>query len=475
MWDFLQQKFNQYSRACFCDGERKFTYEEIKNLVVSHGETLKNSLHSQAKCAILCESGLDCSLGILACWYANMIPIPLSINYGENHCKKIIELTHPDVLITDHNSEFLEFQYNLLEKKFTGDIRSAEKEEGLENVALIMCTSGTTGTPKGVLIGTNELKENVLKIVQYFNIDMNDTIMIARPLYHCAVLTGEFLVALYNGLNIVFFDEKYNPNRVLQRVMKNDVTVLCGTPTLFSHLSAYIKRSHTKHCIKKIAISGECLNSKTALDIRNSFAETMIYCVYGLTEASPRVSWLPPESFDDYPESVGIALSGIEIKVVDEQWNEQPANIHGNIIVKTPCLMKGYYKNKEATQKAVINGWLNTGDVGYKDQNGYLYILSRADDMIIKGGMNIYPKEIENQVISIEQIEECVVYGKKKDVSEIIAIDVVLKCIGDKLVSKKELAALISNVLPPYQMPSEINIVEALKRNASGKIIRIGK
>lgn len=475
MWNFLRPKFNQYNTAYFSDKERKFTYEEIKNLAFDHGERLKDRLKPQSKCAILCEKGLNCSLGILACWYAEMIPIPLSINYGVNHCKKIIELTHPDILITDGDLEFLQFQYNLLEKKFTGVTLNMKGEEELEDVGLIMCTSGTTGIPKGVLIENNALKQNVLRIAEYFDIDMDDTIMIARPLYHCAVLTGEFLIGLYNGLNIFFFDDKYNPGSVLQCAVKNKVTVLCGTPTLFSHLSACIRRNHIKHSIKIIAISGECLNKKTALAIRNSFRETTIYNVYGLTEAAPRVSWLPPEDFDKYPESVGVALNGIKIKVVDEQGEEQSADTHGYVIVKTPCLMKGYYKNKIATQKVIIDGWLNTGDIGYKDKNGYLYILSRADDMIIKGGMNIYPKEIENQVSNIEQIEECVVYGKKTDISETIAIDVVLKCYGDKLVSQKELAALISNVLPPYQMPSEINVVEALKRNASGKVIRIGK
>ncbi|GFI46782.1 long-chain-fatty-acid--CoA ligase [Lachnospiraceae bacterium] len=475
MWEFLKRKFNLYNEALFCDKGRKYTYEQIKDMVIRHGENLKKNLDPQAKCAVLCQKGLDCSLGIMACWYAEMIPIPLSINYGYDHCKKIIELTNPDLLITDHNLDFMGFRYDIIEGKFAGNVLKIQSEDGLQEIALIMCTSGTTGTPKGVMIGSKELKDNVSKIAEYFDININDTILIARPLYHCAVLTGEFLSAINKGLNIVFFDEKYNPNSVLKYAIKSDATVLCGTPTLFNHISACIRRSHVKHQIKKIVLSGECLNKKTALDIRNSFPETMIYNVYGLTEASPRVSWLSPEKFDIYPESVGTALNGIEIKVLDEQGNEQSANIHGYISVKTPCLMKGYYKNKRATQEAIIDGWLNTGDVGYKDQEGNLFILSRADDMIIKGGMNIYPKEIEDQIIKINQIEECVAYGKRGEVGENIAVDVVLKCSGEKLISKKELAALMSNVLPSYQMPSEINIVDTLKRNASGKIVRMRK
>lgn len=474
MWEFLENKLRRYGEAHFVDKDRKFTYKEISALSVKHGEALKKRLDSGSKCAVLCENGLDAGLAILSCWYADMIPIPLSMNYGKIHCEKIIELTCPDILITDkEDTELLAFRYDLSEHKFIGNGTETKREEELEDIALIMCTSGTTGTPKGVMIGVDALKDNVKRITGYFNITANDTIMIARPLYHCAVLTGEFLTAIDNGLDIVFFDDKYNPGSVLQYAVKNRVTVLCGTPTLFSHISAYIRRNHTEHGIKKAAISGECLNSKTASDIRDCFPQTQIFNVYGLTEASPRVSWLPPEFFDDYPGSVGIALDDIEIEVVDDNYDRLPVGVHGKIMVRTPCIMKGYYRNGTATQKAIIDGWLYTGDIGYKDDNGFLFVLSRADDMIIKGGMNIYPKEIEDQVISIDQVEACVVYGKHADVGQMIAMDVVLKDSADKVITKKELAELVSKVLPSYQMPAEINIVESLKRNASGKVVRI--
>jgi AMP-dependent synthetase and ligase family protein len=136
--------------------------------------------------------------------------------------------------------------------------------------------------------------------------------------------------------------------------------------------------------------------------------------------------------------------------------------------------MRGYYKNKEATRKAIVDGWLNTGDLGYLDENGYLYILSRADDMIIKSGMNIYPGEVEAQAAELLQIRECVVYKIQANVGQAIAMDVILNP-DYKETTKKELMALLATVLPAYQMPSELNIVDALRRNASGKIVRTGR
>ncbi len=472
MWEFILQQLNNNPNSIIFDSDRIFTYNEFKNIIASHGENLKKHLPFGAKCAVLCKSGLNCAISILACWYANIIPIPMSMNYGEHHCRNILDFTTPDMLITD-DEMYPDFnKYNLLSCDFSlCNKQNIYKDNDLEDVAAIMCTSGTTGIPKGTLITIKGLHENIIKISKYFDINTNDKIMIARPLYHCAVFTGEFLVSIFKGVNIGFFDGKYDPNNILQFAIKEDITVLCGTPTLFNHISGFVKRAKLIHKIKKIALSGECLNRKTAEIIRGSFPYSDIYNVYGLTEASPRVSFLSPELFDNFSESVGLPLDGIEIIISDSGNNELPAYSKGMIMIKTPCIMKGYYKNKAATDKSIINGWLNTGDYGYKDENGYLYILSRVDDMIIKGGMNIYPKEIENQVISIEVIKECMAYGIKTDIGQEIAIDIVLNT-EEKTVSKRDLVGLISDTLPSYQMPTKINIVNSLKRNASGKLVR---
>jgi len=472
MWNFIVEKMKTYPCATFFNERVVYTYSQIINMVIGHGKLLKSELPQKAKCAILCDSGLNCALAIFACWYANLVPIPMSINYGIKHCCKIIELTEPDMLIvdTDIYHDLSPFWYNLITKTITVK-NNIISDAILDDIAIIMCTSGTTGTPKGVMITEHGLQQNILKIVEYFDINSKDRIMIARPLYHCAVLTGELLISINNGLDIGFFDDKYNPNAILPFTVKNAISVLCGTPTLLNHLSTFIQRNKITHLIKNIAISGECLSETIAINIRKGFPDTAIYSVYGLTEASPRVSYLPPEKFNDYPDSVGVPLTGIQIKITDENQNDLPIKSQGLIMVETPCIMKGYYKNDEITQKVIKNNWLSTGDVGYINEMGYLYILSRIDDMIIKSGMNIYPKEIENQIVSIEQIQECVVYGVDSDIGQAIALDLVLNN-TNKAITKKELMILLAEVLPAYQMPSEINILDSINKNASGKIVR---
>jgi len=444
MWDFICNCILKNEDSILFDNNNKLSYKEFLNKIKNRGDELKELMSPKSKCAVLCNNGLNTAICILACLYADLVPIPMSKNYGENHCKNIIDLTNPDIIIYDNNVEIIN--------------QTPKTEEILNDVAIIMCTSGTTGAPKGAMITEQGLIKNVENIAAYFDIKKDDTILIARPLYHCAVLTGELLVSLYKGLNIGFFDEVYNPVSVLNFMNENEITVFCGTPTLFNHLSMCLKRVEFKTNLKTIAISGECLSKKAATNIRSAFPNVEIYNVYGLTEAAPRVSFLYPKYFDEYPESVGIPLNDTFLKTDDT----------GRIFLKSPSIMKGYYHNEASTNRVLIDGWLDTGDIGYIDSNGFLYIVSRADDMIIKAGMNIYPKEIENQIANITQIQECIVYGVKTDAGQAIAADFVL----NTEITKKELMNLLATVLPMYQMPTEINIVDSLKRNASGKIVR---
>jgi len=465
----------QNKNSMLFDTESNITYAELLYKIKENNDILKKLLPVKSKCAILCEKGLNSAISILSCWYADLIPIPMSKNYGEKYCQNIIDLTNPDVIIFDRNMDlsFEGMYFNITTHEIINKQTVLKTEDILNDVAVIMCTSGTTGTPKGAMITEQGLIKNVENIAVYFNIKKDDTIMIARPLYHCAVFTGEFLVSLYKGLNIRFFDETYNPVSAVNFINENKITVLCGTPTLFNHISMCLMRINYNNSIETIAISGECLSKKVAENIRCAFPNVNIYSIFGLTQPAPRVSYLPPEYFDEYSESVGIPLNDTFVKIVDAENCERELqnNMHGKIMVKSPSVMKGYYDNEELTKSTLINGWLDTGDIGYKDDNGFIYIVSRADDMIIKAGMNIYPKEIENTINMLDCVDSSVAYGVRDAKGQNIAVDVVLNKTSE-VINKKDLMKIFSDVLPPYQMPTIMNIVNELKKNASGKVVR---
>lgn len=473
MWAFLFGRMSAYPDSLLFDGEEQCTYQQMLEQVRKVGDALAGACPAGTKCAVLCGRGLHTAQALLACWYADMVPIPMSVHYGRGHWDGIIAGTQPALLITDLEQSDLHIpRYHMGEKRFWTEKPLPAPDPQLEGAAVILCTSGTTGTPKGVVLSAWGVQQNVEKIRRYFAVKSKDRILIARPLYHCAVLIGEFLTALCGGLDIGFLDEKYSPAAVLQFTKNHKISVLGGTPTLFYHLAAFIRRDgQQSHRIRAIAISGECLHEAAARQIRQGFPGTDIYHVYGLTEAGPRVSWLPPRNFDQVPTSAGIPLAGVQIKIAETDGTPLPAYTHGHIFVRTPCRMIGYYNDPEATDRAFLDGWLDTGDIGYQDALGYLFILSRADDRIIQGGMNIYPQEVEAGLAQLPFIQECMVWGAAGAVGQHIAAAVVLR--PENLdMTHKEVLSRMAEALPPYQIPSELQIVEMLPRNASGKIVR---
>ena len=211
--------------------------------------------------------------------------------------------------------------------------------------------------------------------------------------------------------------------------------------------------------------------------------------MYGLTEAGPRVSYLDPELFKTVPQAVGIPLNGVELtiakeknegeqlyqtySVLDDSYIEAANSEVGRIWISTPYRMVGYYKQEERTKERIHNKWFDTGDVGYI-KDGLLYVVGRSDDMIIKSGVNIYPREIESKLLELEEIKEALAYGVIVDGVEQIATDVILEkgCNDLELIKVKE---IISKQLPGYLIPSIVNIVKDFKRNGSGKVIRPAK
>lgn len=472
IWSFLSERITQHGESTFINEEEVYSYNDILEKVKVIGEKLKCSLRKKDKCGILCTSNMNTAIALLSCWYADLVPIPMSLNYGQTHCSKIIKDSKPAVLLIDDDiaKEFMPCYFDIRTLKLEGNV-GLTYDDSLKDIGIIMYTSGTTGSPKGALIYEEGLIKNILAINEYFTINDRDRILIVRPLYHCAVITGEFLISLYKGLDIYFFDEKYNPFMVMNTIEKMGITVCCATPTLFVHLASLCKRTMKNNLLKVAVMSGECLTQEIAKKVREVFSNTIIYNVYGLTEASPRVSYLPPNLFDIYPESVGIPLKDINIKICNDEGHELNNNDKGNIYVNTPSIMKGYYGNEQLSKEKIKDGWLITGDVGYLNQEGYLFVLSRADDMIIKSGMNIYPREIENIVNNLPMIKECVAYRVSDNTGQNIGIDISLRD-EYKNLKQKEIMIEFSKCLPTYLMPGYIQIVDIIPKNASGKIIR---
>lgn len=451
LWEYIKKNMLKYPYQTVCENEAEISYE---NLVI-WAELFARKLRGLKCCAILCNSETAAAMALLGCFAAEVTTVPLSVRYGELHCNKILDTVSPDAVITDQDSG--------IKIRYITDSRYIVPKE---HPALIMCTSGTTGKPKGAMLSESNIIANVGDISDYFNINESDTILISRPLYHCAVLTGEFLTALVKGSKIRFYSETFNPPKMLEMFDKYGITAFCGTPTLLS-MTARFKRESVNDSLRHICISGECMDAETGLQIAKAFPNSEIYHIYGLTEACPRVSYLPPKLFYRYPDCVGIPLKSVSVRFADKNGKTLPVGEEGVLWVKGDNIMIGYYNEPDKTSEVLRDGWLCTGDIAVINDAGLLKIKGRSDGLIIKSGMNIYPAEIEAALKTDPRVKEVLAYGFESS----HGMQIGLKIAGD-FNSVSEVKKLCSECLPYFQIPNYIEIVPELLKNGSGKIVR---
>ena len=451
LWKYLKKKMLLYRQQQICEDKRVMTFGDA----ITYVESFSFKLYGVKCCAILCESEMAAGIALLSCFAAGVTALPLSKRYGQLHCQKVLDVISPDAMITDVNGE-LKVSY----------LREHSYKVRDVHPALIMCTSGTTGLPKGAMLTETNILTNVADIARYFKMDSSDTILIARPLYHCAVLTGEFLTALIKGVKIRFYSGKFNPTQMLVFLSEYGITAFCGTPTLLN-IMARFKRDQT-NILKHICVSGECMSFETGIAIADAFPEADIYHVYGLTEACPRVSFLPPHLFRRYADCVGLPLKNVSLRVVTEQGTMAQTNEIGILWVKGRNVMAGYYNNPEKTSEVLKDGWLCTGDRALINESGLLKIKGRNDELIIKAGMNIYPQEIENALKKDPRVREVLAWGEQDAKT---GVQIVLSIVGD-FCDVGEVQALCRACLPAYQIPSRIHLLDELPKNGSGKIVR---
>lgn len=451
LWNLIKTRMMENPTKQICENDAKLSFEEI----VIWSESFAQRLQGIHCCAILCSSEMASAMSLLACFAAGVTAVPLSMRYGQAHYNKILNTISPDAIIMDSNGELSVYK-----------IKDYQYVDSETHPAIIMCTSGTTGKPKGVMLTEKNIITNVTDISEYFAIDTKDSILIARPIYHCAVLTGEFLTALMKGANIRFYSDHFNPTKILELIKKHNISAFCGTPTFLSIMARFNQNTH-KQTLRHICISGECMSKEISKKISEAFPLCNIYHVYGLTEACPRVSFLPPHHFKNHAECVGIPLKSVSIKIVDEMGDECKENKEGILWVKGDNIMLGYYNDPDQTRKVIKDGWLCTGDVAVIDNSGFLKIKGRRDELIIKSGMNIYPSEIEFTMKQDDRVKDAFAYGFQTQ----FGMQIGLKISGD-FNDTNEIKKLCIELLPSFQVPSVIDLLDELPKTCSGKVMR---
>jgi len=348
----------------------------------------------------------------------------------------------------------------------------AEELEG-EELAIMIYTSGTTGRPKGVMLTHSNLHYNYMATVgepeKTQDLNQRFASILCLPLAHgfgVFVMNAALLSRRMQGLYVLM--RWFDPEEIFRLIEKYRISNFSGVPTMYRVLidhpaaSRYDLSSLETCSIASAPVTEELYNAFTS-----KFNCTMSE-VYGLTEAVAVVT-ISRANMPRKQGSSGIPLPGIRIRIVDEEDKELTTYAQGEITVKGPNVMKGYYKKPDETKETLRGGWLHTGDIGYVDEEGYLYVTGRKKDMIIKGGYNIYPNEIEKYFLEHPNIKEVGVVGiPHEKYGEDVMAFVVLKD-GNKI-SERELIDYIQSRISKFKTPSRIEFIEDLPKNLVGKI-----
>ncbi len=358
---------------------------------------------------------------------------------------------------------------------FPGLLAEAEPLAGVapvdaDDTAVILYTSGTTGTPKGAELMHRNLLRNVELSRELFNLGSEAVTLGALPLFHSFGQTCALNATISGGGTLTLIP-RFDPAKALEIIQRDQVTVFEGVPTMYAAMLHLPDRENYDTSSLQVCASG---GAAMPVELMRGFEQAFdckILEGYGLSETSPVASFNHPDR-ERKPGSIGTPLAGVEMKVVDDDGNEVPRGEPGEILIRGHNVMKGYWRKPDATAAAIdADGWFRSGDVATVDEDGYFFIVDRKKDMIIRGGYNVYPREIEEVLYEHPCVREAAVVGMPHDdLGEEVGAAVALK--EGTTATAEELSEYVKERVAAYKYPRRVWFVDELPKGPTGKILK---
>jgi acyl-CoA synthetase (AMP-forming)/AMP-acid ligase II len=341
-----------------------------------------------------------------------------------------------------------------------------------EDQCQIMYTSGTTGRPKGAVLTHRNLLWNLYNTILGREDKTGERALIVGPLYHTAALNNHFTIQVaLAGTSIIV--RKFEPESLLRTIEMKKATIISGAPALYNRLLQHPRAGeYDTSSITKCTSGSDRLPTEVKKRMLNFFPNINgIYEIYGCTEASPSIAILGAEDSLHKDGSAGKAATFLEARIVNDVGRSLPPGEVGELICRGPNVMQGYHRNPEGTKEALRDGWLHTGDLATMDKEGFFYIVDRKKDMIVSGGENIYPRELEEVLMGHSAISDVAVVGiPDPDWGEAVKAFVVLR--EGQTINEQELIEYCKKSLASYKKPKAIAFVPSIPRNPSGKALK---
>jgi len=339
-----------------------------------------------------------------------------------------------------------------------------------DDTAVILYTSGTTGKPKGAELTHANLYVNAkTKLETLIQLSADDVILGALPLFHSFGQTAAMNAGLMAGACLTLL-ARFDPVKALQMMERDGVTVFLGVPTMYNAMLAVPEGERPDTSSLRVCISGGASLPVEVLRAFESQFGTQILEGYGLSETSPVASFNHPDR-ERKPGSIGTPIRDVRMRVVDEQDAEVPVGEVGEIVIQGPNVMKGYWNRPDATAEAMRGGWFHSGDMAKVDEDGYFFIVDRKKDLIIRGGYNVYPREVEEVLYEHPAVgEAAVVAVPHAELGEEVGAAVALKAGAEA--TPDELQAFVKERVAAYKYPRHVWLVRELPKGPTGKILK---
>jgi long-chain acyl-CoA synthetase len=466
---------------------RKFTYSEFDRAVNRAAALLQS--HGIAKgdvVSLLLPNSAEYIIAYFACWKIGALAGPLNSLLKSAEMAYVISNSEAKALLV--HSEFMAAIESIRSELPT--LRSvilfedeAEATRGFDgdgpdelllesdHEAIIIYTSGTTGKPKGCLLTHGNVIANARQISEWLGFNDQDRLLSVMPLFHMNAVSVTTMAAVYAGASTVVAP-KFSASRFWQVVSDYQVTSFGSVATMLSMLLSKYPNGVPEGLKTDQLRFAMCGSAPVPAEVIRRFEETF-HCLviegYGLSESTCRSTFNPPDQ-RRRPGSCGLPI-GNEMKVVDDDDHEVPDGTLGEILLRGENILKGYYKNPDATAKAFRGGWFHTGDVGYRDEDGFFFIVDRKSDMIIRGGENIYPREIDEVLYQHPEVTAAATIGVPDQLyGEEVAAFVVLK--DEATANADDLIAFCRDRLADYKCPKTIRIVSEIPKGPTGKLLK---
>lgn len=462
-------------------GERALTYSEIDNCAsLCAGGINTLGVKSGDRVAILMKNCPEYIISYFAIIRAGAIAVPVNTFLTPDEITYILNDCGCNLLIYDNSFAGHEAKVKKsitsLNSVMFGDIPKTETElrEGKDNdVAVFLYTSGTTGFPKGAMLTNKNLISNAEASREVMDIVHKDRFLLFLPLFHSFSFTVCIILPVLTGARIILLESVKPFSKVINSIIKDRVTLFIAVPTIYNILSRkkipFIAKLLMKFLIKiRVCVSGAAALPESTIHAFEGKFNIPLLEGYGLTETSPVVS-VNPFKGTRKPSSVGPPIPGVEAATVDDDGHRVGAGEVGELIVRGPNIMKGYYGRQTETDEVIKDGWLYTGDMAKIDKDGYIYIVDRKKDLIIVDGMNIYPREVEDPVMDLPSIEECAMVGVADGRGSEISV-LYLKRAEDATVDIREVENYLKERVARFKMPRRIKFINDFPKTATGKI-----